>query len=338
MRRAIFTSLAVGTLLTATLAAAPVANADEVATGEASAHAITASIGGSEAIPPTPDVSVTLPPGGEATDTAIPIPAEPLVFSGTFNASAAVHEASDLESALAVNEQEVAGPYNAQGVGLIEDLDVLVDAVEPGVSLLSADVLRGEAVGVCKSGSVEYSANSEIVNLVVGGEQIPDLNAGLEELIDAIHDILEQSGLNQVVDVERNVVTELDDGIAVDALVITLLEPGGPLLEVRLGHGEVQGLSCGGNKPECSDDVDNADPEDELIDEKDPGCLSGPNKTYNPNDDDETDEEGERSVPSVQDTGLPRTGGGLPGALPMAGGLMALALGALGLRRRLHTV
>ena len=45
----------------------------------------------------------------------------------------------------------------------------------------------------------------------------------------------------------------------------------------------------GGTKPECSDGRDNADPEDELADANDPGCMSGPDGTYNPDDPDETD-------------------------------------------------
>src|SRR3989338_6557416 len=46
--------------------------------------------------------------------------------------------------------------------------------------------------------------------------------------------------------------------------------------------------------PECSDNVDNADPEDELADELDPGCHTDGDanneNSYDPNDDDETDE------------------------------------------------
>jgi hypothetical protein len=48
----------------------------------------------------------------------------------------------------------------------------------------------------------------------------------------------------------------------------------------------------GGDKPECSDDVDNADAEDTLVDEADPGCHTdgnaGNSSSYNPNDDDES--------------------------------------------------
>jgi hypothetical protein len=43
--------------------------------------------------------------------------------------------------------------------------------------------------------------------------------------------------------------------------------------------------------PACSDGEDNADPEDDLIDDADPGCYVDPSdpETYDPNDGDETD-------------------------------------------------
>jgi hypothetical protein len=49
----------------------------------------------------------------------------------------------------------------------------------------------------------------------------------------------------------------------------------------------------GGTKPQCSDGVDNADPEDTLVDAADPGCHTdgnaGNSGSYDPNDNDETD-------------------------------------------------
>ncbi|MGB4076617.1 MAG: hypothetical protein WBK28_02845, partial [Minisyncoccia bacterium] len=41
--------------------------------------------------------------------------------------------------------------------------------------------------------------------------------------------------------------------------------------------------------PQCSDGIDNVDSEDTLADASDPGCLSGPDNSYNPSDNDETD-------------------------------------------------
>ena len=307
--------------------AAP-ALADPVSAGSASAYAAAMSLGGSEAVPPTPLAEMTLPPGGEDSKTEIDIPAEPIALSGTFNADAVVHAASDVPTALTVVEQEVAGPYNAQGVALIEGLEVLLDAAGEGVSLVSAAVIRAEAVAVCRGGAVSYSANSEIVDLAIGGEDIP-LNGPVTDLIDAIGTVLDESGLNAVVDVSRNVVTELEGGgIAVDALVISIA--GDAVANITIGHAEVGAGTC--DAPECSDTVDNADAEDTVADSADPGCHTDGNAanagSYDPNDDDETD------VPGVLGGTLPRTGGALDAGLVGATVLGGLGLALHQLRRR----
>jgi hypothetical protein len=208
------------------------AGADPVNAGSASAFATSVAVGGSEAVPPTPLAEAAF--GEDASETTIDVPAEPVAVNGTLNASAAVHGASDLDSALTVVTQDVEGPYNAQGVALIEGLDVLLDAAGDGVSLVSAAAVRAEAVAVCRGGSVQYAANSEIVDLDIGGNDIP-LNTPVSDLIDAIGGVLDDSGLNAVVDVNRNVVTELDGGgIAVDALVISIA--GDAVATVTVGH------------------------------------------------------------------------------------------------------
>ena len=281
----------ISTMVVAGVAAAP-AGADPVAAGSASAYGATIALGGTEAVPPTPLVEIELPPGGEAEDTTIGIPAEPVAVSGTLNASAVAHAASDVASQLTVEAQEVEGPYNVAAVSLIEGLDVLLDAAGEGVSLVSAAAVRAEAVAVCRAGAIEYSANSEIIDLDVGGTDIP-LNAPVTQLIDAIAEVLDTSGLNAVVDVDRNVITELDGGgIAVDALRISVLEAGGPAVLVTVGHAEVAGATCGA-APECSDAVDNADGEDTLADADDPGCHTdgdaGNPASYDPNDPSEAD-------------------------------------------------
>jgi len=236
------------------LAIAPASPA-AAATGEASAFGATITAGGQDVVPPTPAVQLTAP--GDAEDTAVGIPAEPLAVSGTLNAFASISPAGDLESALEVVEQELPGPYSARSEGLVEGAEVLLDAVAEDVSLVSADVIRAEAVAVCTDGTPTYSATSEIVNLDIGGEDVP-LNEPLTQLIDGLNDALEQSGLDQVVDIERNVVTEIEGGgIAVDALVVTVLAAAGeaPLAQVRLGHAQVSGDVC--NFPECADGMDN---------------------------------------------------------------------------------
>jgi hypothetical protein len=309
------------------------AGADPVGAGSASAFAASVSVGGEEVVAPIPLARATMPPDAEDDPDPGPVvdvPADPIAVSGTLDAKAVVHAPSDVASELTVVEQEVEGPYNAQGVALVEGLQVLLDAAGEGVPLVSAAVVRAEAVAVCRGGSVSYSANSEIIDLDVGGEDIP-LNTPVTDLIDAIAGVLDESGLSAVVDVDRNVVTELDGGgIAVDALVISVVADAGPLALVTIGHAEVAGAGCSA-VPQCSDGVDNADPEDTVADADDPGCHTDGDAanaaTYDPNDDDETDA---AALPQT----LPRTGGALD-----AGMLTASALGSLGfglhlLRRR----
>lgn len=321
--------LAVLALLVAT--ATPAA-AGTIGAGEASAFGGTITVGGEELIPPTPVAEASL--GEEAHETVIDIPADPLAVSGTLNADAVVTAESTLESVLAAVEQDVAGPYNAQGVGSVEEAEVLVNQLEGEVSLLTADVIRGEAVAVCTAdGQVQYSANSEILNLQIGGEPVP-LNEPLEQIIDGINTVLAETALNQLVDIQRNVVTQTADGVAVDALVVTLLAAAGeePLAQVRLGHAEVNGVACGA-KPECSDGVDNADPEDTVADAADPGCHTDGDAnnpaSYDPNDPSEVD------VPAAAPAQLPVTGGNAASTAGLAGVMAAGALAVVALRRRM---
>jgi LPXTG-motif cell wall-anchored protein len=326
------------------VASATPAAADPVGAGEAGAFGGTVTVGGEEVIPPTPLAESDLQ-AEDVEETLIDIPGEPIAISGTLNADAAVHAESDIDSQLTQVDQAVEGPYNAAGVALIEGAEVLVDSLPDEVSLLTVDVIRAEAVAVCRGGEVQYSANSEVINLQLGGEDIP-LNAPLSDLLDAIGDGLEESTLNQVVDIQRNVVTETEDGIAVDALVVTVLAAAGddPLAQIRLGHAEVSGVACG-TPPECSDGIDNDG--DGLADADDPGCHTDGDATnpdsYDPNDDSELDEAAAPAAPGVSDnTGspaggsqLPATGGNAAATAGLAGAMAAGALGLVALRRRM---
>lgn len=275
------------------------AAADPIQSGSASAFGGVIRVGGEDVAGPEPVAAVETVPG-DVEETTIDIPAEPVAVSGTLIAIANVHEASDIESGLTVVEQEVAGPYNARGLGQIEGAQVLVDAVGEGIPLVGAAAIRAEAVGVCTAGTVQYSANSEIIDLDIGGEDIP-LNAPVQDLIDALTGVLADTGLEAVVDIERNVVTELEGGgIAVDALVVTVLAAAGdaPLAQVTLGHAEVGPLEC---RPmtQCTDGLDN-DGDGGRIDEADPGChtdgVADNAESFDPNDDDESDPECSNNV------------------------------------------
>ena len=346
------------------LTPAPAAHADPVSAASASSYGATISAGGQQVIPPTPTASVDLPPGGESSDTLVDIPAAPLAVSGTLNADAAAHEASDVNSALTVVSQDVEGPYNATGVGLVEGLNVLLDTPTDGVSLVTADAVRAEAVGVCQGDTVKYSANSEIVNLKINGTDVP-LNDPVQQLLDGLHDALVQSGLNAVVDVQRNVVTPTADGISVDGLVVTVLAAAGdtPVAEVHIAHAEVNGLACGAATPktECNDGVDN-DNDTKIDYPDDPGCESATDNseadqaapecsdTVDNDNDGKVDypddpgctsatDDSEIDTPAVGDqttnrnTALPYTGSESGPALFLAGGLAILAYAAHRLRQ-----
>ncbi|MEQ1786151.1 MAG: hypothetical protein ABL966_03790 [Acidimicrobiales bacterium] len=298
MRKALVSGLLTSILVAASVTAAHSAGADPALAGTASAYAATASVAGTELIPPTPEASATAPPFADDATTTIPLDVDPVAINGTLTADVAVHEDADLTSFLEqpAAAQPVDGPYNALALGQIEDLEVLIDMIDDGVSVLEADALRAEAVAVCSGNTVTYSASSEVVNLVIGGED--PLSGPLNDLITQITSAINASPLVDLLDIDVNVVTETADGVSVDALVVsvlTALDEDAPLVQVRLGHAEVADVTCGAAAalPQCSDDDDNDG--DGVIDADDPGChtdgdASNPD-SYDPNDDDEADED-----------------------------------------------
>lgn len=373
MRKALVGGLLTLTMVGATIGGSP-AGADPAKAGKADAFALTATLAGNALIPPTPAATVTAPPFADDEQTTIPIDAAPLAVDGTLVANARVHQASDIPSALEqpASAQAVAGPYNAQAVGQVEDLEVLVDAVAAGVPVVEADAVRGEAVAVCQGTTPTYSASSEVVNLVIGGED--PLSGPLNDLITQIADAIGASPLVDLVNIEVNKVTVSATGASVDALVVSVLQvadPAAPPVQIRVGHAEVSGVTCGAI-PQCSDTQDNDG--DGRIDALDPGCHTdgNPNNpdSYDPNDDDESDPEcsdladndgdgvidaadpgchtdGDAGNPASYDPNddderdsgvspLPITGGSVPMTAAAALGAGALAL--LALRRRSATL
>ena len=298
----------------------------------------------------------------------LPLDLQTLAVSLTLAAFANVHQNADLATVLESDsaQQPIAGPYNMRAIGQTEQLSVLLQPplglpLDP-VALVEADAVRAEAAAVCRAGQMQYTASSEYVNLEVGGTPLlGDINGPVSELLGTVGDLLDALGLSgAVLDIDTNVVTPQADGIAVDALVITVLPALGsaPLLELTIGHAEVSGGSCadipecsdgqdndgdglidaddpGCRNPdgtydpndddernECTDTIDNADPEDTLADQNDPGCYT--NGVYDPQDDDERDEGGT----------LARTGSNSAAPLIGGGALVTAALGFLLLRRR----
>jgi LPXTG-motif cell wall-anchored protein len=300
------------------------------ATPAASAFGAQVVLNGSDLVPPTPTASVAAPVGDDS-NTLVDVPAAPVAVSGTLIASASAHATADIDTALTVVTQDVPGPYNATAVGQVENLGIAYDVAGQGVALVSAALVRAEAAVVCGA-TPTYSATSEIVDLAVAGTQVP-LNTPVQDLVDAITGALGDTGLNAVVDVQRNVVSDIaGGGIGVDALVVTILAAAGntPLASVTIGHAEVTAAGCVA-PPQCSDGADNDG--DVAIDAADPGCHTDGNAanaaSYDANDDDETN----AAVLAVATPELPRTGGSTTTA-GLGIGALALGLGALVLRRR----
>jgi hypothetical protein len=307
-------------------AAAP---AGAAANPAASAFGAEVTLNGTDLVPATPTASVAAPVGDD-TNTLVDVPADPVVVSGTLTASAAAHASADLDSALTVVDQDLAGPYDARAVGEVEDLGIVYDVAGTDVALVSAALVRAEAVVVCGP-TPAYSASSEIVDLAIAGTDVP-VNAPVQDLIDAITGALGDTGLNAVVDVDRNVVTDIaGGGIAVDALVVTILAAAGdtPLATVRVAHAEVTGAACVA-PPQCSDAADNDG--DAAIDAADPGCHTDGNAgnagSYDPNDDDEAN----AAVLAAAEQ-LPRTGTSSTSAV-LGVTVLGLGLGAIALRSR----
>jgi len=332
LRAACGAALTVGGLIPVGLSSA---GADPASAATASAFGTSIDLAGQDVIPPTGTATITLPPGGEDTDQLLLVPAQPVAVSGTATATATATTASNIPTSLKQVAQTVPGPYNARAIGLVEGLDVLTTvAGVANTSLVSASAVRAEAVGVCRGGVARYSANSEILDLNIGGTALP-LNAPLQDLIDAVDNLIDP--LAMVVDIQRNQVLVNADGASVIALRVTVLGAlqgvpvagQEPVLDLIAGAAQVSGLRCA-PVAQCSDTQDNDN--DGKIDAQDPGCLNAQG-VYDPNDNDETDPLPKTAaVPTGNTTELPRTGG--DSTAPLAGGLAVLALSALALRRR----
>lgn len=312
----------------------------EANAGRAMAFGATADLLGTNLIPPTPVAEQDKASKDETDATLIGIPASPLLINGTLVARTSI--GPEVPSELTVAKQTAAGPYSARAIGQIEDLSVLIEGAIPGGMLVSADALRAEAVascsGVADGDEANYSAASEVVDLVIGGNNA--LTGPLNDLVKQITDAINASPLVDVVHTELNKVTTLPNGgVSVDALVLTVLQAidgaaPGPLAKVTLGHAEVASTICGPgdlpktDDPECDDGIDNDS--DSLIDELDPGCHTDGNP-LNPDSYDPTDDDERNSI--VGGKALASTGLEIPTGL--AAGLGIGALGLLALRRRL---
>ena len=138
---------------------------------------------------------------------------------------------------------------------------------------ISAAVLNASASYTCQGGQAVPAGSTTVAGLVVNGTPItvPPGNAPLTIPLGPAGSLT----LNQIVQ-EPNRITAR-------ALVLTT-----PLADVVIAEAtaDITGTPCAPPK-QCSDGIDNDG--DGLADAQDPGCLSGPGDTYDPNDDSELD-------------------------------------------------
>ncbi len=146
----------------------------------------------------------------------------------------------------------------------------------PGLAI-SANVLTASASYTCQNGAAVPGGSPQVTSLVINGmaQAVPPgsltitLPGGLGEL-----------RLNETVQ-EPNKITTRALNLSTPAVDIVIAE----------AIADISGNPCQVPPPpkQCSDGIDNDG--DGLIDRLDPGCLSGPGGTYDPNDDSELDTE-----------------------------------------------
>ena len=146
---------------------------------------------------------------------------------------------------------------------------------------LTADVVNATAAYTCTAGQAVASGASQVTNLVVNGQAVAVPNNTQPFTLD----------LGALGSLSLNQQTTAAGRITQSALVLTT-----PAATVTIAEAtaDITGNPCAavavaapGPKPQCSDGGDNDG--DGKTDANDPGCLSGPGGTYNPNDNDETD-------------------------------------------------
>ncbi|MBA2726103.1 MAG: hypothetical protein H0U53_08945 [Actinobacteria bacterium] len=169
-------------------------------------------------------------------------------------------------------------------------------------TILEARVLTSQASATCTGNAATFTSSSEVVGLNVLGEDI-SVDGGQPDQLDLgplgvlyvnYNETDADSTTQRALFLDNNAVI----GDVIIAESIADIEGGCGGGQEICGNGiddDGDGLideDCPPN-PECSDNVDNGDPEDNLADEDDPGCHTDgdPNNpgSYDPNDDDETD-------------------------------------------------
>ncbi|HEV2069494.1 MAG TPA: hypothetical protein VGR26_06850, partial [Acidimicrobiales bacterium] len=169
--------------------------ADPAATARANAYGV--DVGGSllgTIIERTPEVESVLPPGGQQVDDILPIDADPVAVSITGRVVADTQVESTIQPFELLDNP---GPNNAQGLAVIENLDVLLEGAEVvdpvgelvTTALVSADAVFAEAVGACQGTTPVYSTDSDVINLKIGGEDVELVDGVVDGVIGLVNDV-----------------------------------------------------------------------------------------------------------------------------------------------------
>ncbi|HVL65293.1 MAG TPA: hypothetical protein VM573_09020 [Actinomycetota bacterium] len=240
-------------------------------TGSASADAVSSARGaafglelvGPVGLEPQPAVEAVFPAGPEtAEDALLEVPADPAVNSATLAVRADAAQQSTIEPTLqAVIEGQFSGApatWNARGYAITEDLAAVSNTI-------TADVIESESTAACIDGDIVYGSAARIVNLGVGGTNVPVINPTPNQVV------FNQLGI-QIIFWQTNWDPSTggltDDGESVFTNALRITAPGG--IDLTVSHSEAS-ATCAGRQPQPPDpdepdepDVPEAPPADPV--------------------------------------------------------------------------
>ena len=254
--------LTAGFAMAVALSATGPAVADPARASSASAFGTTASVSGSVVIPPTPTaVAVAPPDASQERNSTVPLTAGELTLTGALNAVAQARQADELLVALTPaslanapagsSEPITLVAPNTRAFGSAANASVLITALPAGLpqdafdlisnaggALVNAGVVQAEAVAKCVGGKPQFDTGFNVVDLELAGTQIPLVGDLVTTIVDALG---ANSPLAGLVSITKGEVTQLADGVAINALRVRLLGVAGgtPLVDVIIGHAEV---------------------------------------------------------------------------------------------------
>ena len=204
--------------------------------GSASAYGLSGS--GLVTIPATPTASTGTP--GLVVNVGVPASVAPLAVNGTLTARAECRVEPVVPKRIA--SANIVTPNNCDGYARTEGLAVLLsgalplpsDPLAPVPSLVSADLIEGEAVARCVAGRGELATGYNLSDVRIGGQPVEFVN----DTAEAVVELLGPNGLlSPLVTITRNETGTLPGGgIFVNALHIRILPgAGGVALPGTLG-------------------------------------------------------------------------------------------------------